>query len=274
MNLVAFVASLRHPSFTGRNRDPGFVVATVAVLSLLGVGADRLVPAAGAVVVLVGLALLLLRGYAVPGTPWVVRALSRRERRPLPAPDPVAAGESELLRAGVLDHDPATDELRLSASFLDAWTRRVRAAGPRETDARALAAALGVDPGPVGLTWRNGVLVADVAGRPAAAWLSRAALLADTASIAELRRRCPRWDEFTPERRGGLCATLRLYLDVCPACDGRTVLDRAPSRAPGATGLAVAVTCADCDARLFEGGFPTDARSVGGRSSSVVGRRE
>jgi hypothetical protein len=51
------------------------------------------------------------------------------------------------------------------------------------------------------------------------------------------------------------------------------VLDRASSRVPGTTGRTVAVTCAGCDARLFESGFRTSVTVVGDDTSpSVVGR--
>ncbi|WP_136601936.1 hypothetical protein [Salinigranum halophilum] len=270
MNLIAFVSSLGHPSYTGRAREPGFVVANVLVVSLVAVGVERLVPPSGAVLIGVGVAFLVLRGYAVPGTPAFVRAVSdwldaANSHSPAP-PD-----ERELLRAGVLRR--ASGDFQPAPSFLAAWRARVRSAGPREDDARALAAALSVAPERVTLAWRDGVLFAEAAGAPLGAWLSRAALVADTASIHELRRRYPRWDAVSPQRRGAMLSTLRLYLDVCPSCDGTTVLDRASSRVPGVNERTVAVTCADCDARLFESGFTASVAVVDDDTSpSVVGR--
>ncbi|AUV82145.1 hypothetical protein C2R22_11210 [Salinigranum rubrum] len=270
MNLVALVSSLRHPSYTGRAREPGFVVANVLVVSLLAVGVERLVPLAGTLLIGVSVVLLVLRGYAVPGTPALVRAVTEWSAS-AGTPDPVPQDEQELLRAGVLAR--ANGGFQPTASFLAAWRARVRSAGPREDDARALSEALGVDPERVTLRWRAGVLFAEVSGTPLGAWLSRAALVADTASIHELRRRYPQWDLSSPQRRGAMLSTLRLYLDVCPACDGTTVLDRAASRVPGALGRTVAVTCADCDARLFESAFSASVAVVGDDTSpSVVGR--
>jgi hypothetical protein len=270
MNLAALVSSLRHPSYTGRAREPGFVVANVLVVSLLAVGVERLVPLAGTVLIAVSVGLLVLRGYAVPGTPAFVRAVTTWADA-APAPEPVPRDERELLRAGVLAH--ADGEIRPTASFLTAWRARVRSAGSREEDTCALATALDVDPDCVSLRWRADVLFAEVAGTPLGAWLSRAALVADTASIHELRRRYPQWDRCSPPLRGAMLDTLRLHLDVCPTCDGETVLDRASSRVPGTTGRTVAVTCAGCDARLFESGFRTSVTVVGDDTSpSVVGR--
>jgi hypothetical protein len=270
MNLIALVSSLKHPSYTGRARDPGFVVANVLAVSLVAVAVERVVPLSGTVLIVVGMVLLAVRGYVLPGTPWFVRVVGSRCREPRPV-DTTAWDEQELLRAGVLTRTDG--DFQPTESFLTHWRAHVSAAGPRADDHRALAVALGVDPARVRLEWRDGVLCAEAGGTQLGAWLSRAALVADTASIHVLRRQHPSWDRFSPWRRGAILSTLRLYLDVCPGCDGITVLDRAPSRRPNVGGRTVAVTCAACDARLFESGFDTSVALVGDDTSpSMVGR--
>lgn len=270
MNLISLISSLRHPSYTGRAREPGFVVANVLVVSLAAVGIERLVPLSGSVLIAIGVALLVVRGYAVPGTPAFVRAVATWFDT-VQTTDAAPQNERELLRAGVLRRSGG--EFQPTESFLAAWRARVHSAGPREDDARSLADALDVDPEHVVLEWRDGILFAEAAGAPLGAWLSRAALVADTASIYELRHRYLRWDAVSPKARGAMLSTLRLYLDVCPGCEGTTVLDRATSRVPGRGGRTVAVTCADCDARLFESGFTASVAVVGDDTSpSVVGR--
>lgn len=270
MNLISLVSSLKHPSYTGRAREPGFVVANVLVVSLAAVGVERLVPLSGAVLIGIGIALLIVRGYAVPGTPAFVRAVTAWFDT-AQSTDSAPQNERELLRVGILTRSDG--ELQPTESFLTAWRARVHSAGPREDDVRALADALDIDPTDVVLEWREGVLSAEVAGAPLGAWLSRAALIADTASIHELRRRYPRWNAVSPTFRGAMLSTLRLYLDVCPGCEGTTVLDRATSRVPGRTGRTVAVTCVDCDARLFESGFTSSVAVVGDDNSPSVVRR-
>lgn len=270
MKLTALVTSLQHPSYTGRARDPGFVVANVLAVSLVAVAIERVVPLSGTVLIVLGVVLLIVRGYVLPGTPWFIRAVRSWSRETHPV-DTAPWDEQELLRAGILTQ--ADGDFQPTESFLTHWRAHVSAAGPRADDARALAVALGVDPARVRLEWRDGVLCAEAGGTPLGAWLSRAALVADTASIHVLRRQYPRWDRFSPLRRGAMLSTLRLYLDVCPGCDGVTVLDRAPSRRPSVGGRTVAVTCVDCDARLFESGFNTSVALVGDDTSpSMVGR--
>lgn len=272
MHLRAFVGSLAHPAYTGQARDPGFVVANVLVVSLLAVAAESLAPLAGSVLIVVGLALLVARGYAVPGTPWLLRTVERRvDALATSGPERLPRDERELLRAGVFA--VRGDEFRPTESFAAAWRSRVVTAGRREDDSRSLAVALGLPPDAVRLVPVGEVLVAESRGRRFGAWLSRAALVADTASIAELRRRCPQWDLLPPRLRGAMLATLRLYLDVCPVCDGGLSLDRAASRVPGAADTVVAVTCTGCDARLFESGFAASVAAVDDddTSPSVVG---
>lgn len=270
MNLISLIWSLKHPSYTGQSREPGFVVANILVVSLAAVGIERLVPLSGSVLIGIGIVLLVVRGYAVPGTPAFVRAVTAWFDT-VQSADPAPQNEQELLRAGILTRSGG--EFQPTESFLTAWRARVHSAGPREDDARALANALDIDPDGVVLEWRDGVLFAETAGSPLGAWLSRAALVADTASIYELRQRYPRWDLVSPKLRGTMLSTLRLYLDVCPGCEGTAILDRAASRVPGRSGRTVAVTCADCDARLFESGFSASVAVVGDDNSpSVVGR--
>lgn len=271
MKLVAFVRSLAHPSYTGTARDPAWVVGNIVVTSLLAVAAEALVPASGSVLIALGVGLLVVRGYAVPGTPRVLTVLSGRVAR-WGSTESLPRDEHQLLRAGVIE--VRNGDLRPTAGFVTDWRRRVVAAGPREADGASLAAAVGLDPTSVSLRWQGELLVATAkpSGRPLGVWLSRAALVADIASMAELRRRYPQWDALSPRFRGAVLATLRLYLDVCPVCDGALTLDRAPSRV-SATDAVVALTCTACDGRLFESGFASGVGAVGDdTSSSLVGQ--
>ncbi|MCP5827056.1 hypothetical protein NL337_26900, partial [Klebsiella pneumoniae] len=51
-------------------------------------------------------------------------------------------------------------------------------------------------------------------------WESQAALLADAAAGRVVPDHYADWEHLTPRARGELLAGLRLFLDVCPACDG------------------------------------------------------
>jgi hypothetical protein len=271
MNLRAFVSSLRHPAFTGPARNPGFVVANIVVASLLAVAVDWAIPLSGSVVVGVALVLLTVRGYAVPGTPTLLSVVGRWTDVSAAGGPPASVDVRRLCRAGVLERRGS--RLRLTDAFATAWWERVADAGPRWADERQLAAALDVPPEEVDLHWgeQGRVLVAWVAGEPKGVWLSRAALVADIASVDVLAR-SSRWQGSPPRLSGSTLSTVRRALDRCPACDGRLRHERVTSRLHDTESETDAVTCLDCDARVFEEGF--DARglvSAGDRSPSVVG---
>lgn len=273
MNLRAFVSSIGHPAYTGPARNPGFVVANVVVASLLAVAVDWVVPLSGSVVVGVALVLLAVRGYAVPGTPKAVRLIERRfdVSGTNGTSASTAADVRSLRRAGVLER--RGDRLSMTDAFAAAWREQAASIGPRWQDERHLATALNVAPGQVELRWQEHgrLLVADVAGVPMGAWLSRAALVADIATISALRR-YPEWHASSPQHRGAMLPTLRRALDRCPACDGRLSHGCAASRLHGDGCDTRAVTCLDCDARLFEGAFDAGGlRFAGDRSTSLVG---
>lgn len=264
MHIRHFVASLAHPDFTGLHRNPGFVVVNVLLASLLAVGAERVVPHGGVALIAVALVSLVVRGYVLPGTPLVVD-WARRVVAPSSSKTGLRMlGTGDLFRAEVFVRDD--EDLSVAETFLSVWRGIARSYGPREEDHTAVATAFRCPPETVTLRWEEGTLVAESGVRPLGRWLSRAAMVADLASVTALRLLVPHWDEIPPQVRQSHLSFLRLHLDHCPVCDGVTALDRAPSRAPGVAGHTLAVTCTGCDARLFEGGF--DAPAVGGEDTS------
>lgn len=265
MHIRHFVTSLAHPDFTGLHRNPGFVVVNVLLASLLAVGAERVVPLGGVALIAVALVSLVVRGYVLPGTPLVVdwaRRLvtpssSRADRRTLRSGD--------LFQAEVVVRDD--EDLSVADTFVSVWRGVAHSYGPREEDHTAVATAFRCPPEAVNLRWEEGTLVAESGVRPLGRWLSRAAMVADLASVSALRLLVPHWDEMTPQIRQSHLSFLRLHIDHCPVCDGVTMLNRAPSRAPGVEGQTLAVTCTGCDARLYESDFDAPA-VVGGEDTS------
>lgn len=274
MQIRTSVQSSTRPT-SARIRGPGLVVVHVLVVSLLAMAAEVVVPASGAFLVVGGLALLWVRVSVVPVAALVVAAAGRMLDRcstsnteSHPSQRSPRA-ERELLRAGVFT--VADGEYRLSDAFVAAWYRRVLVPRARERDATALAEALGLPVGSVTVEPTGAVLVARTSKGVLGVWLSRAALVADTASMVELRRRDPRWDARSSRLRGAMLATLRLHLHTCPVCDGElSVDDGVRSRAPDRTGPVVAVTCVGCDGRLFESGSGHGISGRGDTSTSIA----
>jgi len=83
-------------------------------------------------------------------------------------------------------------------------------------------------------------------------WESRTAFLADVTAGRELQRRYPAWEDMENETRTSMLASLRVFLEHCPTCDGTLDLGTETVESCCSSHDIVALTCVDCDARLFE----------------------
>lgn len=263
---------LRRPEYTGENRCiPCTVVNSVIAVVLAGAtqlgvvatgGGAVVALAASAAVLGVAAAAIALRGYLVPGTPWLTRTyfppwlLARFDKAPEPGATPPQADadvdvESTLVGLGALAPCDDEDDLCLTEDFRTAWRSAV--ADARAADARAdLARILGVDPDDLAVTEVGDAFEARVEGRRVGQWESRAAVLADVAAAEVLRERAPDWETRRIRERGRLLHGLRLFLERCPTCDGSVALGQGVVESCCRSVDVVTVTCVDCDARLFE----------------------
>jgi uncharacterized protein with PIN domain len=219
---------LRRPEYTGENRCRPCTVVNLGIIAAVGaVIAVWLGVEAALVVVVVGLAVLALRGYVVPGTPQfaprIVESLPfdfghtepPRETEALSDtgdgtddPDPEAVLES-LVAAGVIEDDG--EQLFLNDAFREDWTDRMatlRTADESELLARVEAAS----PAAVETQLHDShVLLAgdrDV-------WVRHAVAIAETAAVETLAD----W-ELPVEIRAHAAQSLRNFLQTCPACGG------------------------------------------------------
>ena len=95
-------------------------------------------------------------------------------------------------------------------------------------------------------------MLADGDGIRLARWDSTGAFLADVAAARELESRISRWSTFTFDERTQVLGALRLWLDWCPLCDGRVVLQPDTVETCCSEIDVVAGICEDCGRRLFE----------------------
>ncbi|WP_229114148.1 hypothetical protein [Halapricum desulfuricans] len=181
---------------------------------------------AAAVVVAIGLAVLALRGYVVPGTP----RFAPRLVEPLPFdfghtdplretdtlsdagggeadPDPQAVLES-LVAAGVVEGDG--EQLFLNDAFREAWTDRM--ATLRADEAEFLARIEAASPADVEAQLHNDHVLLG-GGRDV--WLRRSVAIAETAAVETLAE----WD-LPAETRTLAAQPLRTFLRTCPVCGG------------------------------------------------------
>lgn len=67
-----------------------------------------------------------------------------------------------------------------------------------------------------------------------------------------LAARSPGWRDVDVVNRSRLLDSLRMFLDTCPACSGPARLGQETVESCCRSIDVVAVTCSDCDSRLFE----------------------
>jgi hypothetical protein len=272
---------LRRPEYTGENRCWPCTVLNVLVVfaasALLGVVS----PPAGGLVLGVGVALVVLRGYVVPYTPQF-------------APRLVAAAPIDLGVVG-LDHGHRTDGGRRSESltgddggdgdelirrlaeagvvtadesgelFLADDVRRTWEAGMRRLesgpDEQLAAATASAAPFPArGDVEGDWIVVTRTEGADAESidgeagdevWLSRAHAIAETAAVAAMN------DRVDLETAARAATPFRLFLEHCPLCRGdveETVV-RECCGGPGSIyddPETPVLACADCDELLYE----------------------
>lgn len=264
----------RRPEYTGENRCVPCTVVNVAIAVLVAGGvavlaSTRLGTATGAVLggvlFLLFAATISLRGYLVPGTPaltkayfpdWLLRRFDKHPAAGREAPDGEFDVEAELKHIGAAEECESRDDICLTEGFRSAWCDRILALREQDTTRADLAAVLDTDPDRLTFREHGDALVAELDGRRVGQWESRAAFLADMAGAGELRARHDRWSGMDVDGRTRMLNGLRIFLDRCPSCDGRVLLDQEVVESCCRSIDVVTVACEDCGARLFETELP------------------
>lgn len=261
---------LRQPEYTGENRCiPCTVLNGVIAIAVAAIGAVAVTGVAGlpaglgtgALLGLVFAALIGLRGYLVPGTPWITetyvpdRVLRWFDKEPGATGGPLSTEvdvERVLLRAGAVAECPDRDDLCLEAEFQNAWNDRIARLQDSETSHRDLATVLDVGADRLSFEEYGDAFVAYLDERKAGQWESQAAYLADVAAAEVFRERFDEWEDMAVRARSTVLDGLRLFLERCPGCGGSVSLDQDVVASCCRSIDVVAVTCQECGARLFE----------------------
>lgn len=260
--------TLRQPEYTGENR----CIPCTAVNALIAVVVAAalwvlLAPGVGAAAFVVCVAAIGLRGYLVPGTPTLTkryfpdRVLAWFDKRPT---DNAAVGvdgdadvedvdaATELFAAGAIEECDG-DDFCLAEGFREAWLARADDIEGREKLAASAAQYFDLDADdevtfePFGPSFT--VLVNENRWGD---YPSEAAFLAEVAGAEVLSSHHDDWDAFSLAAQSELLAALRLFLDTCPECGGPATLGEDTVESCCRDIHVVAVTCEDCDSRLFE----------------------
>jgi len=268
------VDELRQPDYTGENRCEPCTVLNLAIAMVTGSLIARKSRLGGLLAVVISIAVIYLRGYLVPGTPtltkryfpeWFLRWFDKA-----PEPQRSAADidvERELMDAGILEECERIDDLCLDDAFGDAWRARIETIREDEVSPELLRDFFPVDVSDLEFDVREDAVMARMNGTLVAQWESDAALIADAAAADVFQDRYDEWDTYTFDAQFELVGGLRLFLERCPNCDGPIAFGEDIVESCCREIEVVAMSCEDCDARLFEAEL-TGAMREGGAETA------
>ncbi len=272
---MSVVESLKQPEYIGENRCTPCTIANsviavagsaalsgVLVTGGVGVGVAA---GAGAVALALSTAAIYLRGYLVPYTPTLTKRyfpdwlLAKFDKLPEDgdADEPLEHDvdpESVLLEAGAVEPCAHEDDFCLTDDYRSAWhdgMRRVAEAGV-ETDDIVSVLDLDLDLDEAALTHHGEAILLTVNNQELGKWESDAALVADVAGARVLAGRYDAWAQLTAADRSTVLRGLRVFAETCPLCDGDIELGQHTEESCCRSYEVVAVTCDDCQSRLFE----------------------
>lgn len=274
----AIVDTLRRPEYTGGDRCLPCTLLNGCIAAVVSAGVALLSPIAGAALFGSSVLVIYFRGYLVPGTPAITRRyFPTRLLRLFGKGSPVHEGGPEeslrfreandgvrdadtepkatLKRIGILSECPERDDLCLTDGFRRAWRKAIGSLrDDRFGQRRALTAVLDADTTSSSVVISEGEYgtTASVGDTVVGSWPSSAAFVADIAAAETLSKREVDWRELDTPTRGSLLGRLRIFLDTCPACDGRVRLEEESQDACCWSRTVTTLRCSNCDARLLE----------------------
>lgn len=270
---ATLVERLRQPEYVGENRCLPCTIVNVGIAVILGAGIGYVVllasrrsavaAGAGGVFLLAAFGAISLRGYLVPYTPTLTkRYLPDRVLRWFEHHDQQTAVESledidveELLVSiGVIGECEQQNDLCLTPSFQRRWRDGMEEIREMDRESReaAVTELLELDDEHTVEEYGNTAAIVMVDGTQVAQWESDAAFVADLAADELLREWSDRWSAFSIPERGQLLNSLRMFLQRCPTCDSPVTMGQDTVQSCCRSRDVVAVTCSDCDSRIFE----------------------
>jgi hypothetical protein len=258
--------TIRQPEYTGENRCVPCTTVNVLIAGVVSaiIGVVSIPLMAGSFLAFLGV--IYLRGYLIPGTPELTKrhlpdSILHLFGKPTTNESITEMTEYEgqidveavLMEAGTVVDCPDGDDLCLSPEFHAVWSEQIDRVR-QGTAADDIAAVFDVQASgdELALEDRENAFVVESDGLSIGWWESRTAFIADVAAGRALQRRYPGWDDLDNEVRTRVLASLRVFLERCPTCDGALELGTETVSSCCSSRDIVAMACDDCDARLFE----------------------
>lgn len=243
---------IRELEHTGENRCTPCTVVNLAIVGFLSLTIGVFVPVIGAVFAVLGVIMIYLRGYLVPGTPTLTkryfpdRVLRRFDKPPAMTLEPNVDPEAQLLVIGAVE--PADNDLQLTDTFATEWDSSIEQTGD-DLEAQT-ATVLGLSDAEIREVGEGLAVIEE--NTIVARWASRAALIADLAAIPPLRDRTTNWAVLSESAQRQLLAGLRIFLESCPCCGGELAFSTEPIKSCCRTGDILQYACEDCNGMMLE----------------------
>jgi len=269
------VSRFQNPEYTGENRCLPCTVVNICLGAILSVVAGAaggwvLTPVAGMIIGTsvfgVALAAIYFRGYLVPGTPTLTKryfpesllALFGKETEEHQRQESAADPEEILVAAGALEECKNGTDLCLTDGFRSFWYDNIEQVTETNGSRDHLLELLEEDSGSSRVDGNikyqeygdafEAFLDNEVVGK----WESEAAFRADLGGAMTLSTEYDRWDTLALQEKSQLITGLRLFIDRCPNCGGQPEFGTDTVESCCSTHQVAAVSCRDCDTRLFE----------------------
>lgn len=263
MHLQAIFDMVRHPEHTGENRCVPCTINNFTIAVVVGVVLWAVWPPVAVGFVVFAVTTIALRGYLLPKTPTLAeryvpdRVRSLFEMGPnidasMSTEETVAINTERLLvESGSLKPCEEIDDLCLSSQFREEWYKQMDRISESETEREALAETLKTD-GEIAFVDHGEAFTAHIDGRSIGQWESHAAFVADLAAARELPQWINQWDHLYVAEQGTLIRGLRVFIDLCPSCEGQVTPEKQTVESCCREHTVLAISCDDCGARLFE----------------------
>ncbi|MDG5821882.1 hypothetical protein [Natronococcus sp. A-GB7] len=161
--------------------------------------------------------------------------------------------EQYLREHGIIESCEDIDDLCLTKEFKTSWLEKIESINTAEISGDDAAAVFDLKTdGTVEIVEFDEARVMRRDGTQVGKWPSHAALVADVAAAKVLERRDPNLSRYSPEQKGQLLMTLRLFLDVCPTSGGTVRMTDETVESCCSSHDIIAIECEETNERLFE----------------------
>lgn len=258
--MVTLLTRITQHEYTGANRC---IPCTVLNVVLATAGAAIVAiwsPMIGLGTLIASLFLIHVRGYIIPGTPTLTKRyfptviLKRFGKDPAESTidEPISIEPERFLReANAVTPCINGTDLCLTREFRNAWRQQDGNVG-NDINSDAVRRAFAEPSGNLDIEDAGDGFVAVDEGKVIHQWPSSAAVNTDVSAANLLEERLSNWNQLTPIERGRVLASLRVFREQCPDCNGSITLGQEVVESCCSSHDVVVAACLECDVQLLE----------------------